>query len=217
MRLVSEGEFAARVKGIFSNYLDAATANRQPFTERIKSRMVISYIHYAIDEALPISALIAAASLVGDRGCYISSMWEYVPGKPRHCYVPLSEMQEGYAGEPGSDTLIGVKLGLNPYSSGTAIFSPSGLWAIANPPGFSFGVLGGSTEFTDRLIELVPGLENQVIDFIEEDYKLNNWVEWAAKTDPWLAELLIHLYGSTKAKQILEQTQLLHLYPRFFD
>ncbi|HIK14502.1 MAG TPA: hypothetical protein IGS53_04310 [Leptolyngbyaceae cyanobacterium M33_DOE_097] len=146
------------------------------------------------------SALVAAATQLGDQGCYIT-MGIRTPNEPYHCYVPLSELEAGYAGTDERN-LIGTRLGMHVYNYYTTIFSDSGKWGIRIVEE-GMGFLGGTQTFLQLLQALVSHLDEQGLLFL----KALKGLELAGSqlTIEWLPELLTHMYGEELAITMLDE------------
>jgi hypothetical protein len=156
------------------------------------------------EDGLPIKAIISAALDLGDTGCYFALGYPPI-GQPVGCYVPLSELAEGYDGEPDSDNLISAKLDVDPDQINTMIFSASGQWGAFSFEG-GLGFLGGNSIFFDRVRSFVPDLDQQVYSYLADlrEDKLAGY----RLTLEWLPGLLTHFYGNELAQQMLTDYQL---------
>jgi hypothetical protein len=176
----------------------------QPFSEKVTARIIIYPCKYSIEKALPIQALIDAAAMLGDTACYISVLMA-APDELRHCYIPLSELLEGYDGIPGSEKLIGARLGIDPYEMYTTIYSAQGKWGIMTTDE-SHGILGGSQEFINEIRKAVPNLDNQVYGFLKRLrwYLENVGMGSDISQNEWLLVLLAHIYGQDQAEKLIQ-------------
>ena len=196
-------------------FLRKIFVNDNPFNEPFSSQVIGRTIIYPCEDEndlLIIQALINAALNLGDTGCYISLISIECPEYgPAHCYIPLSEFLEGYSGTE-EDRLIGPRLGINPYTLDSVIYSSQGKWGLMRSHE-RFGLLGGSPEFIEEIRGSVPDLDNQVYGFFERlrlllvDCDVN---PPDITRNKWLPTLLTHVYGAEVAEKLLEEeTRLL--------
>ena len=184
---------------------------KEPFSSQVIGRTIIYPCNGIIESPL-LEALIRVAVDLGDTGCYISLISTGYPEYGlAHCYIPLSEFLEGYSGTE-EDRLIGPRLGINPYTLDSVIYSSQGKWGLMRSHE-RFGLLGGSPEFIEEIRGSVPDLDNQVYGFFERLRLLL----WDCGVNPpditrnkWLPTLLTHVYGAEVAEKLLEEeTRLL--------
>jgi hypothetical protein len=196
-------------------FLRKIFVNDNPFKEPFSSEVIGRTIIYPCNgenDLLLIEALINAAVNLGDTGCYISLLPTGYPSDNLcHCYIPLSEFLEGYAGTE-EDRLIGPRLGINPYELDSVIYSSQGKWGLMRSHE-RFGLLGGSPEFIEEIRGAVPDLDKQVYGLFERlrllllDCGLN---PPDITRNKWLPGLLTHVYGAEVAEKLLEdETRLL--------
>jgi len=134
------------------------------FSDEIPERLMIYPCLCEIESIAP-ETIMGAVAQAGDEGCYFYTI-DDAEDRDTCCYVPLSEFVKGYAGEPGSEELIGARLHINVYGSQTCIFSPRGEWGIRSTREW-VGFLGGSQTFINVIRELTPNLEQQVYSYLE--------------------------------------------------
>jgi hypothetical protein len=202
---LTDTEFHIKAEPLLRQVFIHEGAYQQPFAPDVTDRKIIYPCYGNFKEAVPVEALIAAATEIGDTGCYISR-GIYSPGEPIHCYVPLSELYEGYAGEPGSDKLIGAQLGMHVYNIYITIFSDTGRWGILITDD-GMALLGGTSEFIQALQKYVPNLDAQVHLFLESLQVLKD--DGLQLTIEWLPGLLTHIYGEEISQKLLQETELL--------
>ena len=210
MHTLTEDEFLLEAEP----FLRKVFVHDNPFKEPFSSQVIGRTIIYPCDgenDLLLIDALINAAVKLGDTGCYISLISTgYPEDGPAHCYILLSEFLEGYSGTE-EDRLIGPRLGINPYTSDSVIYSAQGKWGLMKSHE-GFGLLGGSLEFIEEIRGYVPDLDKQVYGLSKRlrDLLLDCGVNPPDITrNKWLPTLLTHLYGSQVAEKfLLEETEL---------
>lgn len=178
----------------------------QPFSDNMPSRIIVYPCAGDITEAMPVEAFVAAALKNGDIGCYISLCnGSATYDRPNHCYVPLTDFVEAYAG-PCESKLIGIQLpGMNAYGLNSIIYSASGKWGMMLSDE-KFGLLGGEPEFIEDIRAAFPDLDRQVYGFLGRLRFLLKGTEIVppdVTRNKWLRPLLIHVYGEEKANQIL--------------
>lgn len=209
MHIVTEAQFKAEVEPLLRQVFLHDNYLQKPFSANVVERRIIYPCKYYV-ESISTSAIVAAASQVGDEGCYIYRLWGSGSSGTVCCYVPLIEFVDGYAGVPGSNKLIGVRLGMNVYGEEVCIFSPQGTWGIMTTTEW-FGLLGCVPSFLQVLQQLTPELDEQVYNFLEHLRLLNvdlgmgsniSQNEWL---NDWLPDLLAHVYGKEQGTQVLGQ------------
>lgn len=173
-----------------------------PFSSRVTARKIIYPCSNYVDQPL-IDAVIAAASKIGDIGCYISLIWSN-PDSPVHAYVPLSEFLEAYTGPPGPQR-IEVKLNMDIISE-NIIYSDTGRWGIMLSHECN-GLLGGTPEFMEEVQAAIPDLDLQVYGFLRRLQGFKSDRPLFVTLD-WLPGLLSHVYGSKIAEKLLQETGL---------
>ncbi len=211
MHTLTEDEFHLEAEPFLRKIFVHDNPFNEPFSSQVIGRTII-YPCEDENDLLIIQALINAALNLGDTGCYISLLPTGYPSDNLcHCYIPLSEFLEGYAGTE-EDQLIGPRLGINPYTSDSAIYSSQGKWGLMRSHE-GHGLLGGSLEFIEEIRGSVPDLDKQVYGFFERLRLLL----WDCGVNPpditrnkWLPMLLTHVYGAEVAEKLLEEeTRLL--------
>ncbi|MBW4497538.1 MAG: hypothetical protein KME26_31625 [Oscillatoria princeps RMCB-10] len=204
MYSLTESQFYVEAEPILRNIFVKDDPFGRTFSTKISGRIIIYPCQDEIERPL-IDAIIAAAANLGDTGCY---MWAIYPKLTNfcHCYVPLSEFLEGYAGPVDSKQLIGYKLDMNPYFLDGFIYSAQGKWGIRKSHE-QYGLLGGPPEFIEEIRKTVPDLDDQVYGFLER-LKQFKALSPQAMTLNWLPALLGHIYGSEAAEKMLQETGL---------
>jgi hypothetical protein len=211
MHILTEDEFHLEAEPFLRKIFVHDNPFKEPFSSQVIGRTII-YPCDGENDLLLIDPLISAAINLGDTGCYISLISTGCPEDgPAHCYIPLSEFLEGYSGTE-EDRLIGPRLGINPYTSDSVIYSAQGKWGLMKSHE-RFGLLGGSLEFIEEIRVAVPDLDNQVYGFFERlrlllvDCDVN---PPDITRNKWLPTLLTHVYGSQVAENLLlEETRLI--------
>ena len=211
MHILTEAEFHLEAEPFLRKIFVHDNPFKEPFSSQVIGRIII-YPCDGENDLLLIDALINAAVNLGDTGSYISLLpTGYPSDQISHCYISLSEFLEGYAGTE-EDRLIGSRLGINPYTSDSVIYSAQGKWGLMKSHE-SFGLLGGSPEFIEEIRGAVQDLDKQVYGFFERlrlllvDCDVN---PPDITRNKWLPTLLTHVYGSQVAeKLLLEETQLI--------
>lgn len=195
---LTQGEFESFAKPSLLKVFNQPCIYFAPFTSKMTSRM-IAYCEIHPEEKF-LDTVIDIALKFGEKGFYFSYVElvgqeiEY-PGlsrkydKSETWFVPFEAIQDYF------------KLYFSP---GHVIFSSLGLWGIYVDE-YDFLVIGGVSEFMDEIKEKLPYLDKQYHEFIE-DWK-NNQLKLGAKID-WIPKLLEHVYGSERARQIVEEHSL---------
>ncbi|NJK67826.1 MAG: hypothetical protein HC941_16000 [Microcoleus sp. SU_5_3] len=216
MHTLTEDEFNLEAEPFLRKIFVHDNPFKEPFSSQVIGRTII-YPCDGENDLLLIDSLINAAVNLGDTGSYISLLPTELPteylsdDQPGHCYISLSEFLEGYAGTE-EDRLIGPRLGINPYTSDSVIYSAQGKWGLMKSHE-RFGLLGGSPEFIEEIRGAVPDLDKQVYGLFK---RLRDLLLACSFNPPditrnkWLPTLLTHVYGSQVAeKLLLEETRLL--------
>jgi len=173
-----------------------------PFSSKVTARRIIYPCSSYVEQPL-IDAVIAAASKIGDIGCYISLIWSTGDGTD-HAYVPLSEFIEAYTGPPGPQR-IEVKLNMDIISE-NIIYSDTGRWGIMLSHECN-GLLGGTPEFIEEVQAAIPDLDWQVYGFLRRLQGFKSDRPLSVTLD-WLPGLLTHVYGSEAAEKLLQEAGL---------
>lgn len=206
MHILTEAEFRLEAEPFLRLVFVNDNQFDRPFAPNVVGRRIIYPCEAYIEPPL-IDAIIAAAANFGDTGCYISLLPTAYPGdKPSHCYIPLSQFLETYAGTE-EDKLIGLRLEMNLYALDSVIYSASGKWGLMKSHE-RHGLLGGSPEFITEIQAAVPNLDEQVYGFLE---RLRLLLLDSGRNPPdvtrnkWLPGLLAHVYGQEVAEKILQE------------
>ena len=205
MYALSEEQYQLEAEPILRKIFVNDNPFDQPFSNNVLGRTIMYPCHSYI-EPPTINAIIAAAANLGDTGCYISLYHTSTSAvSPNHCYIPLADFIEAYAGPPENERLIGFRLGMNPYGVDSIIYSASGKWGLMKSHE-RHGLLGGPPEFMEDIRTAVPDLDQQVYGFLG---RLRMFQEIMGRNPPdvtsnkWLRPLLVHVYGEENANQIL--------------
>lgn len=207
MHALTDSEFQLQVepilKQVFPAGWDSTDGFGEIFSPQITSKIILFPCYRnAFDECLSSQALVDAALAIGDTGCYI---FPWFNGPSNYCYVPLLEFVEGYDGEPGSTTLIGSRIGVDPYDIETTIVSSQGKWGLYMSSEHH-ALLGGSPDFIEEIRKRTPNIDNQVYEFFEFWHAhRNSNVERGFDYGPhkWYSVLLKHIYGLEKGNELL--------------
>jgi hypothetical protein len=205
MYALTDAEFEIEAEPLLRQIFNHSDPTVAPFAPNVSVRKILYPCFSNFEEAIPVRALVEAATSIGDAGCYIS-LWIKTPGEPNHCYIPLSEFEAGYAGPPDSDTLIGVQLGIHVYSCYTIIFSSTGRWGLMIVEE-GLALLGGTPEFIAALEAKVPDLNQQVYAYLED--LRQSKLAGRRLTIEWLPGLLAHIYGTETAKRLLQEVEVM--------
>lgn len=208
MHILTEAEFRKEaepmLKKVFVNYAD--DSSKQSFSPAMTERRIIYPCGGSFDEAIPVEVLVAAATKVGDKGCYITSVWKS-EDTPNHCFVSLSEMLVGYSENTGNDNqMIALNLGMDIYQLESVIYSAQGEWGIKMSHEY-YGLLGSSPDFMAIIESGVPNFNMQVYSLFDRYHEFRE-----SGIEPildWLPPLLSHIYGQQVAKEMLTESHLL--------
>lgn len=124
MRVLTKGEFITEAEPALRQVFVNDDAFVQPFSPNVVARGIVYPCFQYIE--LPLTgAIVAAASSLGDTGCYIYDLWA---DKQRY-YIPFSEFSENYPGIKSCDELNELKPGMS-LTSKNVLYSPQGKWGI---------------------------------------------------------------------------------------
>ncbi|MBD1894036.1 hypothetical protein [Coleofasciculus sp. FACHB-129] len=205
MLILTEAEFRESAE----SSLRLVFLNDDPFNQRfapdVPARRIIYEYFYRIEPPL-LDAVVAAASRVGDTGCYLSNLWrnKEQPEHPNHWYIHFSEIS-AYIAADG-------KVFNNALTSENVLYSPQGKWGVMMSHEHH-GLLAGTHEFMEEICRLIPDLDRQVYGFL--DY----WKYWYSQGNSadvtWLPGLLTQIYGRETAKTMLREAGLKSIWRKY--
>ena len=206
MHILTETQYQAEAEPAFRLVFTTnnPSADEGVFTPNISSRKILHPCYSYVEPQSLMEAIIAAASNLGDAGCYILLTCE-LPGKPRHCYISLSEFADP---EISPETQLGLT-----FISDYFIYSERGKWGLALS-GANYGLLGGSPKFIEEVRAGFPELDEQVYEFLqywrdERDDALSRGLpDYISPIGNWLPQLLTHVYGAEEAEKLLHSAGL---------
>jgi len=180
--------------------------NDDPFRETFSPNIIERVIVYPCDidiEPPLLDGLIAAASSIGDKGCYLTQLFPF-DGHVNHCYILLEELlgNDGYFCE--QEKLIEAGINMD-FQAEYVMYSERGLWGVMVSHEHH-GMLGGSPKFIKKIHEVVPDLYEQVNLFLDKFQDLKAY--GFNPTLEWLPGLLTHVYGQETAERMLQETGL---------
>ena len=203
MQILTESQYQTEAKSLFNKVFNSDDAFERPFSLHIKKKVILYPCETYLDKSL-LNGLISAASDLKDTGCYLKRSWQDEEN-PNYFYIPLSELIKAYEGTLVNNSLNKVKLDIDLWID-YSIFSTSGNWGL-----LVFherhGLLGGSSNFINKVKEFVPDLDDQVYFFIQKIQSINQHIPNA--TLEWISELFTHIYGEEVAFTLLKETNLL--------
>lgn len=198
MYSLNNAEYYQKVEPIFKKVFIKSDDCGQPFSCNI-SRRVIIYPIFVHPKSIFLEAIIQAGSIERDVGCYLTVFWKSFE-QPNHCYIPFSQLLSF-----AEDSEERIEKQLNMFIFPTyVLFSEQGKWGLIVSD-THHGILGGSSGFIELFSKLIPDLDNQVYDFLEDMQDLRT--DGSYKKLNWLSGMLIHVYGEKKAHQILEEIE----------
>ena len=169
----------------------------EPFHPSIKRRLLIyPYRYHFKNDADLTTALTTIARREGEEGFYFRYFINNPDPDPEFdglWYIPFLAPRDEY-------------LRIAPLEN--VCFSPRGTWALMATYD-DYGLLGGTDEFMDKLLNLVPHLTTQVTSFIEAI--MYNPIAGPEVAAGRIKRLLIHLYGSARARQIFQEANIPYL------
>jgi len=200
MYSLNDVEFNTKIEPILNKVFVADNPFGEPFSSDITTRKIV-YPIYDYPEHNLLEALIEAASKEGDMGCYLSLFW-HSEGQPNHCYIPFSELIDGFA-SPSLGKGIAERLNMCVFP-GYVLFSEQGKWGLMVSDEHH-GLLGGSSEFVRIFSEYISDIDRQVYNFLEvmQDLKTDG----SRKKLNWLLQMLSHIYGREDAVKMIEKVQ----------
>jgi hypothetical protein len=208
MHTLTEAQYKIEAEAIFEqvfNLNNECFDELILFTEQIPARKVI-YIEDLELESTLVDALVSSINQLDDPGCYINLI-DKLTKQPNYCYISISEFQKAYL-EGGLQHHLGIN-----FWSDYVVHSSQGKWGIVVTSA-KFGLLGGCSEFIEKICEICPSLDRQVYDFLEY-WKINE-IDYAhsqgyetISNRTWITYLLTHVYGNEVAQRMLYETDLL--------
>jgi len=201
MRSLTEDEFKAEAQSSLRQVFASDNPfDPQPFAPNIPLRRIVFGWEYDLKYIVRpplIDAVVAAASSIGDTGCYFTVLWrmnEEVNGEFNHWYIPFSEIS--------AYNRCDYEVFRFAFNSENVLYSPQGKWGIMTSHE-SHGLLAGTQEFMDEVRRKIPDLDQQVYGFLKiwQNHKTHSF---GAKTD-WLPGLLTQIYGHEKAENMLQE------------
>lgn len=136
----------------------------QYFAKDVPARRLLYGYHYCVEPPL-LDAVMAAASDVGDQGCYLTQLPrvpELRPEEPYHWYIPFCKISAYREG----DEVFGYALILE-----NVLYSPQGKWGLMMLTD-GLAVLGSCSKFMESLRTRLPDLDSQVYGFLEDHQAL---------------------------------------------
>jgi hypothetical protein len=210
VRTLTEEQFRQEaepwLKQLFADY-DPAYYQCERFSPPITARSIVYPCHYGdFKEAIPVKCLVAAATALGDEGCYLTGIYRSET-EPNHCFIPFSEMLVIHSDLPEEErhaTLTGlIPFAMDIFQLETVIYSPQGKWALSMSHEH-YGLLGGSPEFMAMIESGVPNLSQQVHDFFDQ---YRNWSGGKPHLH-WVPPLLAEIYGPERAEALMAESKL---------
>ena len=211
-RPLSAEEYRVRVEPIELKIFVSADPFGEPFSDSLSCKMILYPIPHKFSEE-QIEAIGAAARVVGDDGFYFSFTEvpsEWLEEGLGNWFIPLQDLSAYTRLDPAWEHIL---------------YSPQGKWGIIVSHEFH-AVVGGSARFLGTLTARFPPVQpfqevhpplyevheprspipakQQVYEFLR-DWKERK--EQGAKM-PWLLRLLTHVYGSERARRLLQDTGL---------
>ena len=159
VRLLTPEEFHSEAESIFFEIFKITRWTVPPyfsteitsFKKRIEASVIIYPAKIYSDLSL-ITAIVNAASSVGDEGCYVyNDFADYFC-----CHVSFSELLESYKPQ---DVSI-VYLAMEPTILEGYIFSDRGNWGVHQCME-KFAILGGSNRFIEEIRKAIPDVDEQ--------------------------------------------------------
>jgi hypothetical protein len=200
MRSLTEAEYLSEAEPLLRQIFVHDDLFTAPFNPSVSERLLVALYQYVIEPPLT-TAVLNAASKIGDEGCYLSLLWKRNDGTAiEHWYIPLSEFEDAYVDYNHPSWVGRENRCFNVVES--AIYSPHGRWGVAVTHEW-FGLIGGTPEFVNEIRASMPDVDQQVLQFLEY-FKHFKESYGRLATLEWIRPLLVHTYGE-------ESTQLLML------
>lgn len=171
----------------------------QLFAEDVPARSLLYGYFYHIEPPL-LDAVMAAATALGDRGCYLTLLArtpELRPEEPYHWYIPFSKI----SAYQESDEVFGYASILE-----NVLYSPQGQWGLMMLTD-GLGLLGSCSAFMEVLCAQLPNLDNHVHVFLKDYQSLK--ASGLERMSVELSTLLKQVYGSDTATNMLREYGLL--------
>ena len=198
IKAISYSEFETEVLPILNRFFAIENAfSPRPFASDVSAKRILFdwRYKYSVDPPLLLS-LIEAAKSIGDSGFYLRG---HVSEKDDIAawYVPCSEI-ESYTQSQDSPLRRAT-------SFEQTLFSPSGQWGILTSHETHM-LLGSMQQFMNKLKELVPDLDDQVLQFLEHWQYVKN--TGGSSSSHWLPGLMYQVYGHEEGAQMLQNAGL---------
>jgi hypothetical protein len=201
MRTLTEAQYQVEAKPILREVFVNDDPFDNTFSPNVAKRLIVYRCGNYIEPDL-IEGLIAAASDLGDTHCYLTNLFRDGK-KPNDYYISLSELQEEYVSSSCNNVPIEERLDINLWIE-YVIYSSQGKWGLMVSHEHH-GMLGGSSEFINKIRQSVPNLDTQVGLFLQ---KFESISSMTGRKFDWLPKLLAHVYGQEKAEKLLKETGL---------
>jgi hypothetical protein len=162
----------------------------EPFPTKIeKSLILYPYVAGIPDDEL-MKSIVAVASKLGDNSFYLSANFN----RP-------SDEKFVYHWHVSFDEMLNYKEITLPHVMDYILYSPQGLWGIVSSDE-SHGVFGGTASFVNEVVQFIPEIDPQVLDFLEYWKKFKK--EYPEKVNTgWMESLLKNIYGEAQAEKLL--------------
>ena len=195
---IARSKFESEVMPILEKIFAGEDAfSPAPFTKGIPVKKILFDWRYKYSVGSPlIQCLIEAAKYVGDSGFYLRGRVSELDDVAAW-YVPFSEIESylDYANSPLAAAT----------SFEQTLLSPSGKWGILTSHETHM-LLGCTQQFFDKFKELVPGLENQVNQFLQHWKHIND--TGGSSSTQWLPGLINQVYGREMAVRLLRSANI---------
>lgn len=203
MQTLTEAEYQIKAQPMLRKIFVHDDPFVQPFSSTVQKKLIIAPFKYILESPLT-SAVLKGALSVGDKGGFLTLLWrDKAATEPAHWYIPLTEFYDAYVEDKNHQAWIS-KENFSFSLRESAIYSPQGKWGIILTHE-SFGLMGGTIEFFNIVYSVVPDIEQQVFQFLE-NIKLCK--EMHREVAVWVKPLLIHIYGATVTRELLIEAGL---------
>ncbi len=158
-----------------------------PFPAKVESSLIVGGC-YPDDELM--KSIVTVGTKLGEGGFFMSANYKVSSEEafPSHWYITFDE-------------ILNYPKITHPHTIQYIFYSTQGLWGIVSSDD-AHSVFGGTESFIKEVTQTTPGIENDVLDFI--DYWKRTKKDYPEKVNvSWMEILLKNVYGEQEAEQFL--------------
>lgn len=204
MHIVEEEEFCEKAYTAYSKVLYGSDVNDLFLSEQMTSRTFIYPVYSSINDAIPISFIIAAAKTIGDNGCYFYRFWTN-HGEPDYYYYSFDDLLEYYDDSKiKSRDYVYYPINQLPV----AMYSETGKWGTIIHLASRWALLGGSDIFINQIRQCFPKIDKQVFSLLYSFFVecTSDGSDYYTQINCSIKSDLIYVYGETEANRIIKMS-----------